>query len=575
MLSTDASIAAVKQNGNSLSLGNRGWLLSSFVGRLSIDLEQGPPIRVSLFEESPLIFKLGKHWTGDGRKITRLTKGHFIVIAPVEWPRWGLVPVEPDGCSDSAFTAHYFFRDGSESPEELGGFSGHRIVLGTSGLDLIGNRVFDDSSEGDLFVKAVPKLDISNRVVWARVGEEEAHGWKGENFKPSKHTLAEIIDFRQGRFFLRVYDEQGAMLDNAQFRYLRGLREIRINGEPYSENTLLLPTMTGHPPTTVRFIGPDGLRVHTTPRPGVVPVEDRLGGLRVMPNTDVDVISCVLESGGGRIDVVLRLPRIWWRMERVDAEWYGQWCSTPFKMTRHDFHRYADTDTKLRLRSPKRVRSVFVGFDDEQGLKYKKTDDEFVLPLAHFVDHFQIDHRLTEEALFNVWFDQSNHRIDQKLLTLIRISADPPPAIESLTCEPRAVVAGEKSLLSWGIRNADDVRIVIDPDIGAVEPVGNREITLLETATYTLRLKASGLEDITKCVTVRVLSKQPCLVKSPVAMVMRVGGGWRPGKGFSYGELHAVGLTVIEAARGAIRIDRRRRSIHPANIKTLQEIAND
>ena len=35
---------------------------------------------------------------------------------------------------------------------------------------------------------------------------------------------------------------------------------------------------------------------------------------------------------------------------------------------------------------------------------------EAKLPLAHFVNHVQIDHRLTEDALFNVRFDQSNDR---------------------------------------------------------------------------------------------------------------------------------------------------------------------
>ena len=132
ILSTDGEsrIAAVEQNDEALGLGNGGWPLKSFAGRLTIDLEQGPPIRISLFDKSPLIFKLKNNWTGDGRKVPRLTKGHFIVIAPLEWCRSGHVPVEPDGCSDSAFMAHYFFRDGSESTGELGGFSGHEIESG-------------------------------------------------------------------------------------------------------------------------------------------------------------------------------------------------------------------------------------------------------------------------------------------------------------------------------------------------------------------------------------------------------------------------------------------------------------
>ena len=299
LLSADeeSRIALVKQNGEPLSLGDGGWSLTSFAGRLSIDFEQGPSIHVSLFDKSPLIFKLNKAWTGDGRNITHLTKGHFIVIAPVEWVRSGHVPVEPDCCSDSAFMAHYFFQGGSESTEDSGGFSGHEIDSSAPGFKLSGKRVFDDSEEGDLFVGTPPQLSDTDRVVWARVGEERAHGWKGHNFKPSKRTLAEVMNARQGRFFVRVYDEQEAMLDGAQFRYLRGLREIRVNGEPYAEDTMLVPSATGHPPTKVRFIGADGLPLHAALPPGAMPMEDGTGTLIAEPHPDADEISCASGCG--------------------------------------------------------------------------------------------------------------------------------------------------------------------------------------------------------------------------------------------------------------------------------------
>ena len=68
------------------------------------------------------------------------------------------------------------------------------------------------------------------------------------------------MDDRQGRFFVRVYDD-ARLLDSGEFRYLRNLKEIRVNGEPYTEHTILVPASTGHPPTKVRFIGFDGATV--------------------------------------------------------------------------------------------------------------------------------------------------------------------------------------------------------------------------------------------------------------------------------------------------------------------------
>ena len=45
----------------------------------------------------------------------------------------------------------------------------------------------------------------------------------------------------------------------------------------------------------------------------------------------------------------------------------------------------------------------------------------------------------------------------------------------------------------------------------------------------------------------------------------------REGRGFSLGELKAVGLSIEEAKKLGVPIDRRRRSTHEWNIKILQE----
>lgn len=93
---------------------------------------------------------------------------------------------------------------------------------------------------------------------------------------------------RQGRFLLRVYDKQVAMLDGVQFRYLRDLREIQVNGEPYSEDTLLVPSAAGHPATSVRFMGVDGSPIHASPLPGTAAVVDGMGGLVAAPHPEAD-----------------------------------------------------------------------------------------------------------------------------------------------------------------------------------------------------------------------------------------------------------------------------------------------
>ncbi|MCE4617581.1 MAG: 50S ribosomal protein L13e [Desulfurococcales archaeon] len=60
--------------------------------------------------------------------------------------------------------------------------------------------------------------------------------------------------------------------------------------------------------------------------------------------------------------------------------------------------------------------------------------------------------------------------------------------------------------------------------------------------------------------------KRPRLIKH-----RNVDQGVRTGKGFSKGELEAVGLTIKKALTLGIPVDKRRRSKHEENIETLRK----
>ena len=511
-LSVDDSAKSVEHNGNPLSIKDGEFPLTSFTGSLSVFLTDGRKTIVSLFDNRPLIFKLNKDWTGTGRKVPRITIGHFIVIAPGDLVRRGHVPIEPESCSDPTFMAHYFFRKGSESTEEIGGFEECEIDTITSGFELAGKRVCDDSEMGDLFVEAPPHAFIASQVVWARVGEERAGGWSGENYKPAERTLAHILDGRQGSFFIRVYDKE-TILDSGNFRYFKSLREILVNGELYSKDLLLVPPPEGHHPTNIRIIDADGKPLQPILPPEAEAELARNNDLIVRPHPNADEISFELESGKGRVEITLHLPRIWWLMEREDGIGEEKWRSTPFKMTRLEFKEFADSKAILRLRLPKRIRSVNVGFDDETDRNYTKRADEVALPLEDYVDYSQIDQRLTKDSLFNV-------RFGQKELTLIKVVADPPPEIESFKADPPAIAIGQHSTLRWTSRNVvEDVSFFIDPKIGPVEQTGSCKVSPSETTAYTLRLTVSDKEHAKRTFTVAVQAELGPLEKRILANI--------------------------------------------------------
>ena len=569
LLSADdeCNVATVEQNGDALNLVDGEYPLPSLAGRLSIVLTSGERSILPLFEgRTPLIFKLRGDWIGVGRKVGGISSGYFIVIAPDTWRRTGHVPVEPEACSQVGFTAHYFSRESKEA-NDVGNFIECEVALTSDGFKLDGRQVFDEAAQCPLFVGDVPMLHGASNVVWARVGEEEDGGWTGANFNPSERSLADVLEGRQGRFFLRVYDDDVKLLDSMEFRYCADLREIRINGAPYTLDTLLIPPAIGHPPAEVRFLGTDGATIspiltgstdQATVREGVVVAE---------PHPDGDDISCALESGAGLVSAFIRLPRIWWR---IDSDELCKWRDTPMAVTRREFREYADADSVIRIRLPKHLGSIKVGFDDEQDRVYRPASEEMnaearnrtrsaSVPLEEFADCQQISQPLSQDATLIA-------ACSGGVLPLIQVSADPIPEVISFSCEPATISARQSVRLQWKTRNAEC--ITLKPEIGTVKPIGSITVTPPVTTTYKLTL--TGVEDMTAAVTVAVRTS-PCPDGKLVPRVACRRRRLRAGKGFSARELRAAGVTAAEARHRSIPFDPRRRSSHTTNAETLRK----
>ena len=560
----ECRIAAVHLSGEHLHSTGRECYIPSLTGTVTVRFQDGGEDKFPLFEGKPLIFKLRKNWVGEGRKIARITSGHFIVIAPSEWIRTGHAPVEADDCSDLEFRAHYFHRDATTSNGDVDGFHEWSDTLVATGVELVGRRIFDDSNDGELFVGVPPKLKPSTSIEWARVGEETENGW-GQNFKAHEQALPEVLGDREGRFFLRVYDsEEVKLLDSVAFRCLHNLKQIHVDGAEYTEHTALVPTSMGYSHTEIRFIGADGSTLSPMLAPEALQAAAPTGVIKVPPRPDADRISCSLASEAEGVNIVLDLPRLWWRLE--DGRPNGDaWRDTPLVMTREEFRQHAYTNASMSIMS-RRFDSVRAGFDDRPQQPYQRTaeDGHIVIPLAHFVDHAQIDRRINRDAYFNVeWAQQT--------VPLIVISADPIPEVVSFTAEPTRIVAGEEAILEWTTRNADDARVAMDPDAGLLKSAGSCTVRPTETTRYTLTVATSGAQDVSRTVTVTIDSPRG-LRKRLDARVLSHTGAWRSGKGFSAGELRDAGLSVKEAADRSIPIDRRRRTSHRANVDTIRSV---
>ena len=520
--------------------------------------------RVPLYLDEPLVFRLGGDWQGEGRKVRGVGVGHFIVIAPAGWTRSGDAPVDVEPCVDAGYRAHYFFGSRGDG-RRIEGFEEGSVSSSVIVLD--GDRVFDDSDQGELFVGDPPVLEAPGMAV-ARVGEEGKGGW-GETFGlDDGKSLADVLAGREGWFFVRVYREDaGVETDSVHFRYMADLREIRMDGETYTPNTVLLPRSRGHVTTDVEIVrDPRTVAVAGVTTVSSLELESDGGRVACPADREAEELQIRLTGEHGGVDVVVGVPRVWWRLS-VPGEAPGQWLDQALRMTREEFRTLGLAGAEICIDVPDRVRRVGVGFGDDGATNYRATKSGrrrgCLVPLRHFVDHEEIDRRLFVDAALRARFPDA-------AVGLLEIGADAMPRIVEFSVGCGRVSQGDTVVVRWRAEDCEGVTVSLGPDVGQVSPEGGQEIQVEQRTKVTLTLSAGGMADIVEERVIEVAELGSPNGRGPVARA-RALEGWRPAKGFSLREVSAV----RGAAELSIPVDRRRRSEHAVNVASLERCVNE
>ena len=510
----DCQVAVVCYRGRALRSVSGEYRLTSFSGALSVSHADGTEHALQLCTmRTPMIFKLADRWSGVGRRMDAISRGHFIVIAPTGWNRIGSPPVAPEATVDPAFQAHYFFRDGGPASDSIG-FEECDLSFTRARYSLIGDRLYDDSTEGELFIARPPELEAGHGVTWARVGDEKEGGWRGENFLPAKRSLADVLGHRQGRFFVRVYDSSAKLCDSGEFRYVESLRKILVDGRPHTPEALLLPSDEGHTPVKIQLLGEGEAVV----RPSLIPsvhhrwVEEE-AAIVADPLRAADEVACTIETPQGSMGLLIRLPRIWWYLGGV-GEPSAAWSASPIKMTRSEFRNYVDADAAVRISLPRAFHAVDVGLNLDLSRSYRSrlTQDAASIteiPLIDFADDSPID-RTWEDTVLNA-------RCGMSVVPLVQILAEAVPEIVSFHATPAVVRPGERATLRWMTRNAKDGTVSLSPKFGKVPRKGSITFTPQQTTRYEISIAIRNREELTRTVLVTV-TRRP---KEPRRRVVR------------------------------------------------------
>ena len=427
---------------------NRGeYPLSNFTDEVVVRwVESGKVEKISFVDGAhPLIFKLSKNWNGCGRKVKHVSDGYYVVFSPVDWNRTGAAPVEPSACNDNCFLAHYFF---SNDNSEQDGFEECDSIFSRKRFSLEGRMIADDSDYGNLYVGIPPKLtDIDNwqNVPWVRVGEEGGGNW-GKNFQPTKKDLGNILEKREGWFYIRIYDEERSLIDTMDFRYLKELEEIRVNGKPHSLERIIAPTTSGHTEVAVQFVG--HIRVEENTNPHITIGSDNTAVIGRNPDMDRSEWTVIGEHG--RANVNIHLPRVWWCLESADDE-TREWRDTAFEMTRAQFR--GNKDAVAMIRVPASVQKIWAGFNtlnrdaDARSYSFKYNDNDGTkqakIELQEFGDYREILEPSLKESTLKI-------QCGEVEFPIVRVPADapppmpPPPDISLSKKETLRPVAGNK-----------------------------------------------------------------------------------------------------------------------------------
>ena len=349
-----------------------------------------------LLEEGKLLFKLDTSLER-GRRVHRVSRGWYLAIVPEDWARLDPAPIAPEPAAFPGYQAHYY--DLTEEREirfRVG--DSEQIPWQRIEFRLVGEELRDDAQHlGPLF-REPPRVRAPISL-WTEVSEivirEERPGtdrWK-TSFRPNpteeEQTLPQELAARGGgRYTLLFYDRDWGLLDSFDFRFLKGLHEIRV--EP--EEPVVLPGPGGHQPARITFqheedccIEPlkeflDYIEIHAEPMQTEVVLP---------PAPDLDQTYWRVLRGDASVDLVIRIPRIWWTLACEETEpQASDWQAEVLSLSRKDFA--AVSDKALWLRLPRGVRRVRCGFPGDLRPFDATSDSQgrlrVVVPLREFYD---------------------------------------------------------------------------------------------------------------------------------------------------------------------------------------------
>ncbi len=198
---------------------------------------------------------------------------------------------------------------------------------------------------------------------------------------------------------MRIYDRNDCLLDSMDFRFVPGLRDIRVEGGT------CLPGPHGHEQATVRFIHEDSCTIQPVDPTVATALEVRHENghtvATIPPRPDLDETHWTVCDRGAEIDIAVLVKRMWWGVG-TDNNVPSDWTDRPLAISCKSFTATTDRALWIRLPHCRFTDRVEVGFDSSRRRPHPIPVDrrEIAVPLREFCDEREISTPLGSNLLY-------------------------------------------------------------------------------------------------------------------------------------------------------------------------------
>ena len=401
---------------------------------IEVTLRNGECETIHLEKDKPLIFRIGKNWEGRGRRAKCISPNyHYVVFTPkCCGGRIGKGPVENEETFYDDYRAHFF--PSNESSKEDGFENCAENIFSDPKYSLTGKIIRDNGR--DNIYSSLPNLETKDepeKATEIHIGYEGTSGWRKSYDMNNFFQLPDKLEGRGGWFFVRVYEGKPPLVFSDSFRFLPGLKDIKINDKFDWKDQFIHPDSNEHYPTLIEFITSDDIFICPEEKVAHLLNQEKSSNIFHIPcREDLDKTKWTLENEKGhKINVDIHLNRIWWRYYAPNRE--DEWRATPIEIKREEIRNASsetETGIEILINYSSPLRSIRLGFKEEDALRFRissqrATNYQYTGKFSLWdIKHNQnIKEPISENLFLRMWITDHEHFS----VPIISVPADAPP----------------------------------------------------------------------------------------------------------------------------------------------------